>query len=135
MHEIEAISGVFFENRTRNQVLLLRRNPQRTFSPNLWDLMGGDIKPQEPLIEAIVRDATEKLNISSIKIDTTTTVITPEENAIIKRYVFICSGNYLNIAVDEKKYNRYGWFSAEETKTMDLTNHARIVLHEIGFTS
>ncbi len=64
---IEAISGIFLD---RDKVLLLQRAAHRTWNPNKWDLMGGDIQEGEEDEEVLHRDARDKLGISVINIIT-----------------------------------------------------------------
>ena len=134
MREIEAISGVFLNNE-KDRALFLRRSQHRTYSANQWDLMGGDIESGETPQVTLARDALQKLNITSIKVMETIDVNTQETDAIITRHVFVCIGDYSSLKIDTKKYYQHGWFTAKGITSMNLTNHAYIVLQTIGFTN
>ena len=133
MREIEAISGVF-TNDKRDKVLLLRRSLNRTYDPTKWDLMGGDIMPNETPYHALIRDALEKLNLPFCMVMDTKRVTTEVVDAYITRYVFICLSDYRGLSVNLRKYDEFTWATALGTKTFELTDHARTVLKAIGFT-
>ena len=49
-----------------NRILLGRRSPERAFYPNVWDVFGGHIEPDEQPDQALVRELQEELDITPI---------------------------------------------------------------------
>lgn len=130
MQKIEAISGVFLGE--EDSLLLLQRTPQRTHSPNKWDIMGGDIRPGETPEEVLHRDAGEKLHITEVRITKTTTTTYPISNELLmQRHIFVCTGDYSDIRTDPSKYQNHGWFSSDEIPNMDLTKGAKAVIYQV----
>ena len=127
-----AISGVFLSQED-SRVLLLRRNPHRTYSPSQWDLMGGDIKQGEIPRETLEKDAKGKLGITISSVEEKGTVLTEGTDALVRRHVFICRGDYGGFTLDPTKYDQFGWFGKEELNRLDLTPGVKSVLEAIGF--
>lgn len=124
--ELEANSGVFVD-KLREQVLLLHRNPYRTYGKLLWDLMGGDIKEGEIPRIVFERDANEKLHLRDVTILRTFDVQSREQTANILRHVFVCNAKG-EIFLDPRKYDQYTWVTWENIPSYKLTRHAEHVL-------
>ncbi len=134
MKEQEAISGIFM-NEEGNKVLLLKRAPWRTCSARKWDLMGGDIAVGEKPLATLKRDAKGKLNldIDSFKVEEKRRILTKTpDGVIIKRYCFVCQGDYGNLRIETEKYrSKYtnmGWFNKKEIKELDLAPGVELIL-------
>ena len=126
MRTIEAISGLFIGH--DNSLLLLQRNARRTYSPNQWDVMGGDMQPGETPEEVLHRDAQGKLNIPQVEIFKATSITYPIlSDLIMQRHIFVCSGDYSDIRTNPKSYQSHGWFGVHEIPKMDLTQGAKAV--------
>jgi 8-oxo-dGTP diphosphatase len=50
-----------------DRILLGRRSPGRAFYPNVWDVFGGHIEPDEQPEQALVRELWEELNITPVQ--------------------------------------------------------------------
>jgi 8-oxo-dGTP diphosphatase len=50
--------------RDDDRVLLCHRSPQRRWAPNVWDLPGGHVEPEERPAAALARELQEELGIS-----------------------------------------------------------------------
>lgn len=127
---IEAISGIFLES---NRVLLLQRAAQRTWNPNKWDLMGGDVREGEDFEEVFLRDAKQKLGINTVSIKTRGILELIGETDIVRRNYFVCRGDYTKITLDPTKYSQFGWFNPRRIHTVELVPGVREVFTHIKF--
>ncbi len=129
MREIEAISGVFIQ---AEKVLLVERT-KRTNESYTWEVMGGDILPGEQPLDTLMRDAHDKLNIANPTVLATTIISTPGKDVVINRHVYICSGDFTNMKIDQSKYKEAMWCTREEIPVHNLSAHGVKVLHALGY--
>lgn len=126
---IEAISGIFLNE--EGKILLVRRTPKRTYNPNTYDLIGGDILPKETPIQTLLRDAKDKLGIKLNTQDTEEAGIKVinSPNAPIRRHFFIIRlKNNIPIRLDTKKYDEWGWFGLAQLTQLNLTPGVKEIL-------
>ncbi len=62
---IEVVKAILEKN---GKILLIKRSLDSKFFPNLWDLPGGKIEPEEDSTSALVRETEEE---TSLKINST----------------------------------------------------------------
>jgi len=129
----EAICGVLINE--KGQILLAKRTASRTYSKNLYDLMGGDIIPGETPIETLFRDAKEKfgiqLNKDSIKQKGTIDMDYP--NRTIKTHIFICQiDSSTPIQLDRKKYDTCDWHYSMQIEQLELAPKVKEILLAVG---
>lgn len=125
--KIQAISGVFLDD-PKDSVLLFSRTLKRTFNPGKLDVMGGDIKAGETPEEALRREAEEKLNIVGLTYEPKGTITQKEINAWVRRYVYLCKGDYSSLTLDPKKYDEARWVRISHINPPALTSGARAAL-------
>jgi mutator protein MutT len=129
----EAICGVLINE--KKQILLAKRTVKRTYSPNLYDLMGGDIIPGEKPIETLFRDAKEKFGI---QLDGEITELKEPidmdyPNKTIKTHIFICQLNSnIPVQLDLKKYAECDWLYPAQIQGLQLAPKVKDVLIVAG---
>jgi 8-oxo-dGTP pyrophosphatase MutT (NUDIX family) len=129
----EAICGVFINE--KGQILLAQRQAGRSFGKNEFDLMGGDILPDETPIETLLRDAKEKfgfqLNKEIIEVKNSKDVA--YQNKTIRIYIFVYKLNSdTPVQLDAHKFQWYKWCCPEEIDQFTLTPKVKPVLTAIG---
>lgn len=129
MKEIEAISGIFTNNGT---ILFLQRTADRTYFPNCWDLMGGDIEPGKTPESQLIKDAKEKLNVKDVSVAQAGQVSIIGADALIHRHYFICSGDFSEVIIDSKRYSQYSWKNVQNVKELDLVPGVELILQTAG---
>ncbi len=134
MKQVEAISAIFIQGDI--EILLLHRTPGRTYNPDRWDLMGGDILPGESPTDTFCRDAVEKLNLRRGNVASLLSepLRVREADADVLRHIFVISGaDYSNIRLDPTKYDEFRWVGPGEIKPLKLATGVEPVLEAFGF--
>ena len=128
MKEVEAISGIFLKE---DKLLLLKRGEKRTFFPGKWDLMGGDVLPEEIPFDALRRDAAHKLNVDNISIRKEGEILICEGMTVpIRRHYYVCEADYKDLRIDHKKYEQFDWFNNQQVECLDLVPGVLSILRE-----
>lgn len=123
-------SSIIFLN-SRNQVLLLLRDdkPEIPF-PNMWDLPGGHVEPDETPFECIVREMLEEIetDVSTSRLHK----IYDFDDRIEHIFMMALETEAESIPLHEGQ--RLRWFSAHELPALQLAYGFDLVLAEF-FTS
>lgn len=114
-----------------DRILLGLRSPQREFYPNVWDVFGGHIEPDEQADETLVREVQEELDITPTewtKLEIMRDSLSgrdgkPLHDLIVHMYcVTAWSGAPINRQPEEHATIR--WFSYAEAVQLDLAHHS-----------
>lgn len=60
--EFILVVGIWVIN-DRNEILLTRRHPDKSYAPNLWENTGGHVQSGESSVEAVLRELREETGI------------------------------------------------------------------------
>lgn len=62
--EFILVVGIWVIN-DRNEILLTKRHPDKSYAPNLWENTGGHVQSGESSIEAVLRELREETGITA----------------------------------------------------------------------
>ncbi len=114
-----------------NQILLGQRSPNRAFYPDVWDVFGGHIEPDEQPDQTMIRELQEELGITPtrwneleiIKDSVPARDEMPSHDLIVHFYcVTDWAGNPVNRQLEE--HSVIQWFSYDEAVKLELAHHS-----------
>lgn len=99
------------------KILLGKRSPERAFYPNVWDVFGGHLEPNESREDGLRRELFEELGIAPLEIRFLLTVDEPDRAAngdgVYHFYLVTAyAGEPRNLQPDE--HARVEWFEFDE---------------------
>lgn len=100
------------------RALLVHRNPDREWYPDVWDLPGGHIEPGESPEETTRRELAEEVGVLVGDLEP---VPVPVDVPGAETHAFVArtwSGEPANLAPDE--HDALGWFDAAEAASLRL---------------
>lgn len=103
----------------QDRILVLKRDANVEFSPNLWDLPGGKVERNENLQEAAKRETKEE-NGLDIEPEDDCFFIYHYPNGKIDIYAFRAKLIGGRISLDEK-HTEFRWISKSDWKKLDYT--------------
>jgi 8-oxo-dGTP diphosphatase len=112
-----------------DRILLGRRSPHRAFYPDVWDVFGGHIEPDEQPDQALVRELQEELDITPVQWRTLEIIkeSIPERDDmsaydVIGHFYHVTAwmGTPVNRQPDE--HSVIQWFSYAEAVKLDLAH-------------
>ena len=106
-----------------SSILLGKRAATRQFYPNVWDVFGGHVEPDEAPEQTLVRELQEELGITPTGFTQLTVLRDPdlEQHGAYEYYLYHVTewtGTPQNILPEEHAEIR--WFPLEETLHLDL---------------
>jgi mutator protein MutT len=107
--------------RSRDRVLLCHRRADRAWYPDVWDLPGGHVEPEESPREALIRELKEELGIDVGLLEASSSKILYENG--IEFHLWVVSewdGEVRNAAEDE--HDAIGWFTRPEVERLPLAS-------------
>ena len=111
----------------RDRILLGRRSPERVFWPNLWDVFGGHIEPEEQPVQTLIRELQEELDITPTQwteLETIQETIPEQENSPAYEIIahFYCVTAWIGTPVNRQpeEHSAIQWFSYPEAIKLDL---------------
>jgi 8-oxo-dGTP diphosphatase len=112
-------------------ILLGQRSGQRSFYPEVWDVVGGHVEPGEALEQALQRELAEELGITPTRWEYLLTAVEPEPKRHGPgRYYF-----YRVTAWEGEPHNRQPhehaqirWFALDQAVRLDLAHPAYVDL-------
>ncbi|MBZ9569765.1 NUDIX hydrolase [Patescibacteria group bacterium] len=117
----------------KNRVLVLKRSSHAKSSPNLWNLLGGNVGNSETLKEAVKREAREETNLEvESHNDYFFIYYYPhgtKENAHTAVYAFKVKLISRRIRLD-KTHTEFKWVSRDNWQSLDYTPSGAATLRE-----
>lgn len=107
--------------RSGEKVLLCHRRADRTWYPDVWDLPGGHVGPEESPREALSRELREELGIDVRLPDAASPKILEEDD--VEFHLWVVSewdGEVRNGA--EEEHDDIGWFTSSEVERLPLAS-------------
>lgn len=129
----QTCGGILIEN---GKILLGKRNKDRLY-PDIWDIFGGHIEPNETKEQTLQRELHEELGIevNSFEFLESYQDKEPTYGYDYVHHIFIVKsweGIPKNKNTDE--HESIGWFSKEETKNLKMHEEVkRIILEKVDF--
>jgi 8-oxo-dGTP diphosphatase len=114
-----------------DRILLGQRSPTRAFYPDVWDVFGGHIEPDEPPDQTMIRELQEELGITPTRWNELETIKDsvpardemPSHDLIVHFYcVTDWAGNPVNRQLEE--HSLIQWFSYDEAVKLELAHHS-----------
>ena len=109
--------------RRGDAVLLSHRAPDRQWFPDVWDLPGGHIEPDENASTALARELREELGIK-VADPPASPFVTMDDAALdLRLRVWVIDawhGRVTNCALDE--HDQLGWFRIDEIADLRLAD-------------
>ena len=103
------------------KILLGQRSAVREFYPNVWDVFGGHIEPDEGHEQTLVRELQEELGITPTQWTYLQTLREPSADLTVYLYLVTeWSGTPVNRQRDE--HSAIGWFSLTEACELHLAD-------------
>ena len=107
--------------RSGDTVLLCHRRADRSWYPDVWDLPGGHVGPEESPREALSRELREELGINVRLLDAASPRILEEDDVEFHLWVVgDWDGEVRNAAEDE--HDAIGWFTRSEVERLPLAS-------------
>jgi 8-oxo-dGTP diphosphatase len=109
--------AVIFKN---EKLLLIKRTPETTAFPSVWDFPGGKFEAGEDATQAMVREAKEEVGLEIEPGQQVKTAEYHSQNYDLLFHYFKPEQFFGNIELSDE-HTEYGWFSEEEIKQMQLS--------------
>jgi 8-oxo-dGTP diphosphatase len=103
----------------QGSVLLARRSPHRKAYPGLWSFPGGHVEAGETLEQALIREASEEVNLAPLTYSAVALIADPNttsEPITYHMYAVKEWSGQPNIIDDE--HTELRWFTLEEAKAL-----------------
>ena len=114
-----------------DRILLGKRSPRRAFYPNVWDVFGGHIEPDERPDQTLVRELQEELDITPtqwMELETISeSVLERDETAthdLIVHFYCVKAWTGKPINRQDEEHSVIQWFSYAESINLDLAHPA-----------
>lgn len=115
----------------KDRILLGKRSPNREFYPNVWDVFGGHIEPEEQPEQTLIRELQEELDITPtqwVDLETVYDSISASADMSTHELVvyFYCVTKWTGEAVNRQleEHSSIQWFSYEDAMQLDLAHPA-----------
>lgn len=113
--------------RDGNRILLCHRSPQRLRYPDVWDLPGGHVEPEELPAVALARELREELDIDIAP--PSGPPIQEVRGATFEMQIWLIeawTGSPVNVAPDE--HDAIGWFTEDALGELSLAHESYLAL-------
>ena len=114
-----------------DKILLGQRSPTRAFYPDVWDVFGGHIEPEEQPEQTLIRELQEELDITPTRwreLETISETISERDGMLshdlVARFYLVTdwAGKPINRQMEE--HSVIQWFSYNEAITLELAHPA-----------
>jgi 8-oxo-dGTP diphosphatase len=111
------------------QILLGKRSAERAFFPNVWDVFGGHVEPDEQREQTLIRELQEELGIRPTKWSYIETITSPLDSTtgegpdLLTFHLYLVTewtGTPSNLQLEE--HSTIGWFSLEQAIELPLAD-------------
>lgn len=119
------------------RILLGQRSAARVFYPDVWDMFGGHMEPDEGQEQTLVRELEEELEITptrwtfleTLRVELSSSAGEPPGLLIVHLYLVTdWTGTPVNRQPEE--HSTIGWFSVEEAVQLPLADASYLELFE-----
>lgn len=120
----ECVAAVIVEGQ---KILLGRRSAERAFYPDVWDVFGGHVEPQESCEQALLRELDEELGITPTAWAHIETLSEPDpEQHGEGRYIFYLVSAWNGTPANRQfhEHSRIEWFSLDRAMELNLAHPA-----------
>jgi 8-oxo-dGTP diphosphatase len=108
------VGGILFKE---NRLLLGKRSAQRTFYPDVWDIIGGHAESNETPEQTLIRELKEELDVTATSTELLA-VLTDQESILYIYLVTSWTGMIRNASPNE--HDELGWFEVYEAVQLKL---------------
>jgi mutator protein MutT len=114
-----------------DRILLGQRSPERAFYPNVWDVFGGHIEPDEQAAQALIRELQEELAITPTQwkeLETIRETVPGRDDMPAHDLVahFYCVTGWIGKPLNRQpeEHSAIQWYSYAEAVKLDLAHPA-----------
>ena len=114
-----------------DKILLGQRSPTRDFYPDVWDVFGGHIEPDEQPEKTLIRELQEELDITPTRWRELEILreSVPETNEMAAHDLvvhFYCVSEWVGSPVNRQlqEHSLIQWFSYDEAVQLKLAHHS-----------
>ena len=116
----------------KDKILLMKRTPERTCSPNLWEPPSGHIGEHEPAEEAVLREVFEETGFKG-QIEKTDPVFELKDNYGIwmkKPFLIVVKSN--EVVIDMNEHAEIKWIHPKDYVNFDCVAGVKEVLEKLN---
>lgn len=113
--KVQIVTSAFIQD--NNKFLIVKRAADETFLPNMWELPGGKVEPEENPNISVLREIQEEcgLKIAVIKPGVINSYISNERNIHYVEIFYFCRIVDKRIEIKlSKEHSQYSWISRVE---------------------
>lgn len=100
----------------KEELLILKRDPNDVYKPGKWDNPGGKLEKDEDLIAGLKRETKEETNLDiEIILPLNVKTIKINEEMIVSLIIFLCKPKSEKIILSEE-HTEYKWVSIKDKK-------------------
>ena len=108
--------------RRGDQVLLCHRHPDREWYPNVWDVPGGHVEPDETLEAALQRELREELGVE-LRLPTEAAFEYLSDRAVgVEMTLWLIDYDGAVTNESPAEHDQIRWVDAEELTSLDLAD-------------
>ncbi len=115
-----------------DKILLLKRNGDRTTSPNLWQGVSGALKEREAAEDAVLREVKEETGLDGRIIKAGEIIDVSDEFGRWIVIPFLVSVDSDDVMIDENEHTEFRWVSPDEIEDFDCVVGTRKDLAVLG---
>lgn len=118
----QVVGGALFR---KDELLVVKRTPDRILGPNVWEIPGGKVEPGENNEEALEREFMEetKIKIRVIKKYHTFHYKYDEKDA--EENDFIVEAENFNVTIDPKEHTEFRWVTKGQLSNLNISPDMR----------
>ena len=114
------------------KILILKRNADRSSSPNKWQPVSGFIDEREALEDAVLRETKEETNLNGeIKTPGKVVDVTDKWGRWIN-IVFLVAVDSDEVKIDLSEHSEFKWINSEEISNFDCVAGMKEYLEAVG---
>ena len=112
-------------------ILLGKRSPTREFYPNVWDVFGGHVEPDEEHERTLIREVQEELDITLTRWTFLETITQPlpigievdkPPDLLIAHFYLVTAWTGTPVNRQPEEHSQIRWFSLEEATQLELAD-------------
>jgi 8-oxo-dGTP diphosphatase len=114
-----------------DRILLGQRSPTRAFYPNVWDMFGGHIEPDEQPEQTLIRELQEELDVTPVRwmeLEVLQDSVPEREDMPSHDLIvyFYCVTEWTGTPVNRQleEHSTIQWFSYDDAVKLNLAHHS-----------